>query len=312
MKRILLILAILAIPTFSIDARKPQNRAEWIVAQINNPNSKYVLVAAHRADWRNWPENSLPAMQSAIDMGADIIELDIQKTKDGVLVVCHDNTLDRTTTEEGKISDLTFEEVRKAELKTGHGIGTILKVPTLIEALELCKDKIVVNIDKGYDYYDDILAITDSMGVTDQILLKGGNAKKYVDAKFASHSHNMMYLPVCNLGSTSGRELLDSYLEAEKPELAYEICWTEKDQEYAEEQARRIIADGSKVYINTLWATLNGGYCDDSAYYDEDRVYGKIVEMGATIIQSDRPALLIKWLHKHHRHKALGKAYRSR
>ena len=49
-------------------------------------------------------------------------------------------------------------------LRAGHGVKTEIKMPTLKEALELCKDRIIVNIDKGYDYYDEIISLTDSLG----------------------------------------------------------------------------------------------------------------------------------------------------
>ena len=80
------------------------NRAAAIVAEIHNPRSKYVVVASHRGDWRNWPENSLAAIESVIGMGADIVEIDLALTSDSVLVVCHDRTLNRTTTGKGLIA----------------------------------------------------------------------------------------------------------------------------------------------------------------------------------------------------------------
>ena len=67
--------------------------AEMIVAQMHDPASKYVVVACHRGDWRNYPENSIPAIESIIRMGADIMELDLKLTKDSVLVLSHDRTI---------------------------------------------------------------------------------------------------------------------------------------------------------------------------------------------------------------------------
>ena len=81
------------------------NRAEAIAAQIHNPDSKYVVVACHRGDWRNYPENSALAIESVIKMGADVMELDLKMTKDSVLVLSHDRTLDRCTTGKGLVSD---------------------------------------------------------------------------------------------------------------------------------------------------------------------------------------------------------------
>ena len=80
-------------------AQQPQyaNRAEKILAEINDPNSDYVVVISHRGDWRNYPENSIPAIESVIRMGVDMMELDVKMTKDSVLVLMHDKTIDRMT-----------------------------------------------------------------------------------------------------------------------------------------------------------------------------------------------------------------------
>ena len=59
-------------------------------------------------------------------------------------------------------------------------------MPTLREALEVCKDRIVVNIDQGYEYYDLALAVTEELGVTDQVLIKGKRPAEVVAAKFAA------------------------------------------------------------------------------------------------------------------------------
>ena len=125
-------------------------RAERVVSEIHDPSSNKVLVACHRGDWRNWPENSLAAIESVIGMGADIVEIDLALTSDSVLVVCHDRTLNRTTTGKGLIAEIPYDSIQRCFLKSGHGVATSHRMPTLREALELCKDRIVVNIDKGY------------------------------------------------------------------------------------------------------------------------------------------------------------------
>ena len=78
----LFIVAGLAMPQEAA-ARKFANRAERIVSEIHNPDSKYVVVISHRGDWRNYPENSIPGIESVIRMGVDVMELDLMKTKDG-------------------------------------------------------------------------------------------------------------------------------------------------------------------------------------------------------------------------------------
>ena len=176
---------------------KAANKADAVAAALKDPKSQYMVVASHRGDWRNYPENSLPAIESVIRMGVDMMELDLKKTKDGVLVLMHDGTLDRTTTGHGKVSDYTYEELLKFNLKRGHGIDIPgLKIPTLRQALEVCKDRITVNVDQGYEYYDEVLAIAEELGVTDQILIKGGYPWPEVQKKLGQHKHNLMYMPV--------------------------------------------------------------------------------------------------------------------
>ena len=96
-----------------------ESRAEKLRDNLLH-NPKYVTVVAHRGDWRSAPENSLQAFQNCIDMGVDMIELDLQRTSDGVLVVMHDRTLDRCSNGKGKISDHTYAELQQLYLKPQH------------------------------------------------------------------------------------------------------------------------------------------------------------------------------------------------
>ena len=271
-------------------------RAAAIVAEIHNPSSKNVVVACHRGDWRNWPENSLAAIESVIGMGADIVELDLALTSDSVLVVCHDRTLNRTTTGRGLIAEIPYDSVQRCFLKSGHGVATAHRMPTLREALEVCKDRIVVNIDKGYQYYDLVQALSEEFGVTGQLLIKGKSPVEDVAAKFARYEHNMMYMPIIDILKPKGQALFAEYRDKGITPLAYEVCWSEYTPE-VKECMDKVVASGSKLWVNSLWPTLNGGLCDDAAFEgDPAEVYGKLVDMGATMIQTDRPELLISYL----------------
>ena len=80
-------------------------RLNEILSDLAAPAQQSVLVVSHRGDWRNAPENSLQAFQNCIDMGVDMVELDLKKTKDGELILMHDGTLDRTTNELNHLTD---------------------------------------------------------------------------------------------------------------------------------------------------------------------------------------------------------------
>lgn len=279
------------------------NRAEQIVKELHNPRSTTVLVACHRGDWRNYPENSLAAMESTIRMGADIVELDLALTSDSVLVVCHDRTIDRTTTGRGVIAELTYDSIARVNLLTGHGIATRHKMPTLRQALELCKDRIVINIDKGYDYYDLILPLSDSLGVTEQLLIKGKKPVAAVEKKMSAHHRRMMYMPIINILKPQGARLFQEYQATGVVPLAYEVCWDRMVPDVAA-CMQAIVAQPSKLWVNALWPSLNGGLDDDAAYEGEPtEVYGLLVDMGATIIQTDRPQLLLDYLRSRNLHE---------
>ena len=129
--------------------------------------SDRLLVSAHRAEATYYPENSLGAIISFYKMGGFSVELDIRPTKDGVLVLMHDETLKRTTNwsevngkvvngiqlpTSNKLSDWTYAQVQQLYLKEEHGgdkaIVTPFRVPSLVDALKVCKDRIFITPDK--------------------------------------------------------------------------------------------------------------------------------------------------------------------
>lgn len=104
--------------------------------------------AAHRGAHQENPENSLASIRNAIVAGATVVEVDVRATKDGVLILMHDKTVDRTTSGKGKVTDLTFAEIQQLYLReTPHGVVGQHRVPTLKEALECSKGHIIVDLD---------------------------------------------------------------------------------------------------------------------------------------------------------------------
>ncbi|MBP3892263.1 MAG: glycerophosphodiester phosphodiesterase [Solobacterium sp.] len=106
------------------------------------------LIWAHRGASGYAPENTLIAFQKAVDLKADGVELDVQRSKDGVLVVCHDETIDRTSDGKGWIQDLTFEELRSYNFNTRFKEFGNQKIPTFEEVLNLLKPTgLTINIE---------------------------------------------------------------------------------------------------------------------------------------------------------------------
>ena len=95
---------------------------------INN-KTDHPLIWGHRGASGHAPENTLPAFQMAADMGADGVELDVQLTRDGVLAVCHDETIDRTSSGAGWLKDFTFDELRSLDFSNGNAAYEGVKIP---------------------------------------------------------------------------------------------------------------------------------------------------------------------------------------
>lgn len=110
---------------------------------------KKILNLAHRGYSEKYPENTMLAFEKAVEIGADGIEMDVHFSKDGKLVVIHDEELDRTTTGHGLVKDYTLDELKRfdAGIKFGEEFKG-LKIPTFDEFLEFVKDKdLIINIE---------------------------------------------------------------------------------------------------------------------------------------------------------------------
>jgi glycerophosphoryl diester phosphodiesterase len=263
-----------------------------------------IQVTAHRGDWRNAPENSLRAFQYAAQMGVEIVELDLKKTKDGVVVIMHDGTIDRTTNGKGKPADYTFDEIRKFGLRNGIGRVTKNQIPTLKEVMLALKGTgVKVNLDKSYDYYHEALAVLKETGTVQQAIFKSEVPYADLKARYPDLIDSIIYMPVVNLDKPEAKQIIIDYLNNMKP-YAFELNFT-KDTSAVLRDNKFITQTGSKVWINSLWASLNAGHDDDTAVEDDNKKdsWDWIIAHGATIIQTDRPQLMLEYLRKKHLHK---------
>lgn len=292
MKKIHLLILLLFFNTVNILA---QTNVDKIRNKIYDKNGTEVLVVAHRGDWRYAPENSLAAIENAIKLGVDVVELDIQKTRDGQLILMHDRTLDRTTTGKGKVSEWTLDSIRTLKLKNGIAIKTIHKVPTLEEALLTAKGRIMINLDKAYDVFDEVYALLEKTGTTDHIIMKSPAPVQKVKEQFGKYLDKVIYMPIVNLDKPNAQQMIDDFLKEMQP-VAFELLFV-KDSNPLPKQLSKNLQGKSLIWYNTLWDTMAGGHDDDMSLKDPDKGYGYLVkELNARILQTDRPQYLIDYL----------------
>ncbi len=134
--------------------------------------SKNFYIIAHRGASAYFPENTLLSFSKAIELNADMIELDIRKTRDEQLVVIHDQTVDRTTNGKGKVSSMTYDQIQKLDAGQGE------KVPSLKDALYLGKGKTRFVIElKEPRCENETVRIIEEFGLLDDVFIASFDRK---------------------------------------------------------------------------------------------------------------------------------------
>jgi glycerophosphoryl diester phosphodiesterase len=253
---------------------------------LNKVVTNYTLVTAHRGGHLHAPENSLASIDEAVNVGADIIELDVRLTKDGVAVLLHDHTVDRTTNGQGNITDILFKDISRLRLteKVGEKSThlTQYRVPTLLEALNYTKGRIWFHLDlKAYS--DKAIAVISAD-------VKKAGLEKLISVY---HSNTEVLTKVYQklphaILTPMGRNALDAIEHAKTGK--YKIVHTQPIYASAE-HSKALNSYASSGWINALGAPdkmANDG--------DVEAAYMPYVAVNANIIQTDQPKLLIDFL----------------
>lgn len=272
-----------------------QDRVSQIRKKLLSRDENTVMVASHRGDWRNFPENSLEAIESAIKMGVDIVEIDLQRTKDGELILMHDATLDRTSTGTGMIVDTTFAYIKTLKLRNGCNIRTKHNVPTLREALKLAKGRVMLNLDKADRYFEQVYELMKETGTTKQIVMKGNKSADEVKTQYGEYLKDVIYMPIVNLDNGDAENQIEQFIHDMHP-VAFELLYVE-DKNILPIRLKNTLKGKSLIWYNTLWDTMAGGHDDDASLDNIDNGYGYLIDrLGARIIQTDRPQFLLNYL----------------
>jgi glycerophosphoryl diester phosphodiesterase len=265
-----------------------------LVSNLKNSNADQVMVIAHRGSWRHAPENSIQSLAYAIEMGVDMVEIDVRMTRDSVLVLMHDKTIDRTTNGTGNLQDMTYDSLQNFWLLNGLQQTTPHRVPTLEEALWVCKDKILVNLDtKDYDnlgLYHELLQRT---GTLNQVLVKATMTQDQARGALGSYYDQLYFMPIVRTAAPRANAIVQEYLQ-DSPPIAFEFT-IPSDTTSLLAQFSAIRKAGSRVWVNSLRPHHCAGHDDEQAAIDIHQ-YDWFIDHHVNMIQTDRPALLIDYL----------------
>lgn len=250
---------------------------------------KKILVAAHRGvAGGNIPCNSLQAFQIALNQGADIIELDVESSLDGELFIQHPG-MEKVHLRLGdSIKNYPASVVEEFYLSNCDLTRTDQHIVRLEEALRLLKDKCIVNIDKFWNYPEQIAALVRKLHMEDQVIIKTSNKSKYLDdvEKYAS---DLAYMAIVKEEDTT-------YEEIKKRNINYvgvEVVFEKETAPVAQKEYIDFMhKEGKLIWANAIVYNfkdvLAAGHTDDiSLAEDPQKGWGWIADKGYDIIQTD-------------------------
>lgn len=265
-----------------------------------------VLVVAHRACHapapargmrRALPENSLAALERCVALGVDLAEMDIRRTRDGVLVVMHDPTVDRTTNGRGRVSHLTLAQFQALRLDGGTEAP-----PTLEAALRAARGRILVNLHLKGPYAAQAAEVVRRVDAADWVLFKakaGPDAAPIVDQPLY---RDLVFMPMVATQAAVGADGLGRITRrqasGQRQIPAVEMVALRGEGFTAVRDAAR--AARIRVWMNSLtrkgWRGALNPSGDRLALRDPDRAWGRLIAKGVSIIQTDHPAVLLDYL----------------
>lgn len=253
---------------------------------LENFDSGKTWIMGHRGNTyqSDSPENSIKGIESCISLNGvvNVVEIDPRRTKDGILILMHDETIDRTTTGTGKVKDLTLEEIQSYQLKLEDGTITSEKVPTLYDALMAGKGKIYFDLDIKDVPVKEVYDIVKSAGMLEQVFFY-----------------------------TEDMDVVNTIGKYDPAPVIYPQCIEESDVEFLASQGIKMAQLSLSKALDTdfparlqdkglLWTT---NILDMKGYdYDSKMLEGnydgvdKLLVKNVNMIQTDYPQLLVKYL----------------
>jgi len=238
------------------------------------------IVIAHRGNHARAHENTLRALQAAIDAGADYAEIDVRRTSDGQYVLLHDRTVDRMTDGHGELKAMTLGQVRELNVRDRrHPQIPADRIPTFAEALELIKGRLNIYLDFKEGDRAAVAKMIREAGVTRQVLVYDGIEAVGEWHRVAPELPLIVSAPdeaktpdqVVGFAKTNRIEVLDGGWDAYSPEMVV--------------AARR---SGIRIWPDIQEAREDGVY------------FERVLKVGFTGVQTDHPEELIAWLKERH------------
>ncbi len=262
---------------------------------------KIILVAHRGAFGGNIPCNVIPAYETALKQGADMIEIDVEMTGDGTLVIFHPGMEPHHLGSDRRIPAMTDAEVATLRYVNYDRTPTQFGVETLDDVLETFKGRCYINVDKFWGHPQEIYAAIKRHDMVDQMLVKSAPSEA-VFSVLTEIAPELPYMPIVQTTHPLHERLLKSGLNYVGAEVIFR---TENDEVVTPSFIEKMHRDGRLVWVNSIIYNykdqLSAGHSDDTALCgDPEAGWGWLARRGFDIIQTDWPLMVARYLQDAH------------
>ncbi|MEO1039946.1 MAG: glycerophosphodiester phosphodiesterase family protein [Pseudomonadota bacterium] len=234
------------------------------------------LVSGHRGGPEpGFPENAIETFANTLSQGPYLLEVDVRQTADGVYVLIHDNTLERTTTGEGRVDETSWAELKTYRLVDNDGVQTEFRTPSVTEALAWAEGRAFLQLDvkQGVDIAEFARFVAAS-GAADTAAVIAYSVE---DALAAARAHPRISVSVEVTDTATLDALIDGGLSPERM-----MAWTGVSPEPKPELWAMLEARGVVAAFGALW------YMDGEVRETGDvSIYAELATMGVDVLSSD-------------------------
>ena len=257
----------------------------------------HVLIVAHRGvAGGNIPCNTAIAYEIALMQGADMIETDLNMTKDGVLCIFHPRMERSHLAKDVRIEEMTWDEVKELRFVNYDRTVTQFGLMTFDELLDRFKGRCYINVDKFWDHPKEIYEAIKAHGMIDQVV---------VLEVLREVAPELPFLPIVKKTHPMHKELMNSGINY----IGAEVLFDSDDDEVASDEFIRMMhEDGKLVWVNSIIysykAQLAARHSDDTALSESmDKGWGWLADKKFDLIQTDWPLMLREYLERSEKYK---------
>ncbi|MET4895885.1 glycerophosphodiester phosphodiesterase family protein [Sphingomonadaceae bacterium jetA1] len=279
-----------------------------VIRRIRDPRGG-LIVASHRGcheaaphhGWGTVPENSRAALMRCTELGIDIMETDVRRSRDGHLVIMHDDRVDRTTEGKGKVADLTLAGLKALHLRDDEGGASAAltdeRILTLDELLALAKDRIVLNLDVKDSIYAEVVDAVCEAGAQDRVIVKtfAGIASPPLAGLAPYRRVPFMVIPTsADADGSDIPEIIARQMSGRVKPIAVELPYI--PARALPGIAARAEALKVPLWVNTLWGGfVIGAGGDVDALRDPGGVWGAMAKRGVRLFQTDETEAFVRY-----------------